>query len=99
MIPYSRIIRVPMEQGESIEEMIRRCTETNEPIDSTAPMIYTEEKNGVMPEYDIRTDRFEIALDAIEKVDKSNIATTDNKPDTESNDNTPANVVPEDNAK
>lgn len=57
--------------GESLEEMIRRCTASNEPIDSTAPMIYTEEADGVQPQYDPRADRFEIALDAIDKYNKS----------------------------
>lgn len=60
--------------GESLEEMIRRCTASNEPIDSTAPMIYTEEADGVQPQYDPRADRWEIALDAIDKYNKSRAA-------------------------
>lgn len=70
----TQIHRVPREQGESIEEMIRRCTESNEPIESTAPMIYTEEAAGVQPQYDIRADRFDIALDAVDKYQKSEAA-------------------------
>lgn len=70
----TQIHRVPREKGESIEEMIRRCTESNEPIESTAPMIYTEEAAGVQPQYDIRADRFEIALDAVDKYQKSELA-------------------------
>lgn len=70
----SDITRVPTETGESIEEMIRRCTESNEPIEASAPMIYTEEENGVMPQYDIRADRFDIALDAIDKYQASEVA-------------------------
>lgn len=70
----TQIHRVPREQGESIEEMIRRCTESNEPIESTAPMIYTEEAAGVQPQYDIRADRFDIALDAVDKYQKSETA-------------------------
>lgn len=68
------ITRIPTEQGESIEEMVRRATENNEPISATAPMIYTEEADGVRPEYDIRTDRNELALEAIDKYQKSQIA-------------------------
>lgn len=67
----SQIKRECVQDGESIEEMIRRCTESNEPIDSTAPMIYTEEADGVLPQYDPRTDRFDIALEAIDKYQKS----------------------------
>lgn len=70
----TQIHRVPRDKGESIEEMIRRCTESNEPIESTAPMIYTEEAAGVQPQYNIRADRFEIALDAVDKYQKSEIA-------------------------
>lgn len=70
----TQIQRIPREKGESIEEMIRRCTESNEPIESTAPMIYTEEAAGVQPQYNIRADRFDIALDAVDKYHKSEIA-------------------------
>lgn len=70
----SQIKRECTQEGESIEEMIRRCTENNEPIDATAPMIYTEEADGVQPQYDIRTDRWDLALDAIDKYHKSQAA-------------------------
>lgn len=39
--------------------------------DGVFPTIYTEKRDGVLPEYDIRTDRFEIAIDAIDKINKS----------------------------
>lgn len=52
-------------EGERIEEKIRRITTNNEPIEDTAPIMYTERKNGVQPEYNIRTDRWEIAIDAM----------------------------------
>lgn len=63
-----------MESGESIEEMIRRCVANNEPIGAEAPMEYTEKAKGVYPEHDIRTDKQELALDAIDKFQKSEIA-------------------------
>ena len=61
----------PLENGESIEEKMRRVTTTNEPIDNVAPMIYTEKKDGVLPQYDIRTDRWDIAQEAMGVVAKS----------------------------
>lgn len=76
----SDIKRVPTEIGESIEEMIRRCTESNEPIEASAPMIYTDKEDGVLPQYDIRADRFEIALDAIDKYNASEAAKTKETP-------------------
>lgn len=39
--------------------------------DGVFPTIYTEKRDGVLPEYDIRTDRFEVAIDAIDKINQS----------------------------
>lgn len=50
---------------------MRRVTQSNEPIENVAPMLYTERKDGVLPETDIRTDRFEVAQEAMGKVEKS----------------------------
>lgn len=67
-------------EGESIEKKMRRVTENNEPIDNTAPLIYTEKKDGVLPQYDIRTDRWDVALEAMDKIAASLDAKRDNKP-------------------
>lgn len=61
-------------EGESIEAKVRRIVANKEPIKDGAAMIYTEKKDGVIDAYNIRTDRWEIALDAIEKVQKATIA-------------------------
>lgn len=63
--------------GESIEEKCRRIESNNEPIKDGAPIIYTEHKEGVIPAYDPRTDRFEIAAEAMDKVTRSQIAQRD----------------------
>lgn len=65
-------------EGETIEQKINRIVNNKEPIKDGAPIIYTERKDGVNPAYDIRTDRFEIAVDAMDKVAKTNIATREN---------------------
>lgn len=62
------------EEGEMIEEKIGRILKNNEPITDGAPIVYTERKDGVRPEYDIRTDRFELAIEAMDKNTKGNIA-------------------------
>ena len=67
-------------EGETIETKIVRIVTQNEPIKDGAPLIFTERKQGVLPEYDIRTDRFEIAIDAMDKITKSNLAKRDKKP-------------------
>lgn len=58
-------------EGERIEEKIDRIVNNKEPITDGAPIIFTERKDGVQPAYDIRTDRWDIAVDAMEKVDKA----------------------------
>lgn len=61
-------------EGESIEAKVRRIMNNKEPITDGSPLIYTERKDGIQAAYDIRTDRFEIAVDAMDKVTKSHLA-------------------------
>ena len=61
-------------QGEPIEAKIERIMSNKEPISDGAPLIYTDREDGVQPAYDIRTDRFDVAIDAMTYVAKSNIA-------------------------
>lgn len=61
-------------EGETIETKVRRITENKEPISDGAPVIYTDRKDGTKPEYNIRTDRWEIALDAMDYVNRSRTA-------------------------
>lgn len=59
-------------EGERIEDKMDRIINNNEPISDGAPIIYTERKDGVLPEYDIRADKWDIAIDAMDKVAESN---------------------------
>lgn len=61
-------------EGETIEQKCERIESNKEPITDGAPIIYTERSSGVAPEYNIRTDRFEIALDAMDTVSKAETA-------------------------
>lgn len=45
--------------------------EANNMEDGVFPIIYTEKKDGVQPEFDIRTDRFEVAIEAMDKINQS----------------------------
>ena len=58
-------------EGETIEEKVMRITQNNEPITDGSPIIYTERKDGVRPDYNIRTDRFDVAIEAMDMVNKS----------------------------
>lgn len=61
-------------EGESIEVKVQRIVENNEPISDGAPIIFTDRRDGVLPAYDIRTDRFELAIEGMDYVAKSNLA-------------------------
>ena len=50
--------------GERIEEKIERLLNNKEPIRDTAPQVFTDRQDGVKPEYDIRTDKWEEAASA-----------------------------------
>lgn len=41
--------------------------------------IYTERKDGVLPQYDIRTDRWELAQEAMDKVNEAREAKADDR--------------------
>lgn len=60
-------------QAEPREVKLRKIInrEANNMEDGVFPTIYTEKKDGVQPEFDIRTDRFEIAIDAMDKINRS----------------------------
>ena len=68
-------------EGETIETKVNRIVNNGEPITDGAPIIYTERKDGVLPEYDIRTDRWDIAIDAMDKVNMDRFAKRENKVD------------------
>ena len=57
-------------EAEYIEQKVARITESNEPITDGAQMIYTNAKDGVVKAYDIRTDKWEVAQDAMNSVNK-----------------------------
>lgn len=59
-------------EGEPLEAKIRKLMENKEPLEQndTAPLIFTERNQGILAAYDIRTDRWEIAVDAMDSVTK-----------------------------
>ena len=55
-------------EGENILTKVRRILDENEPLTDGAPLIYTPKGDGVKPEFDIRTDKWQIAINAMDKV-------------------------------
>lgn len=62
---------VEVMQGETIEEKVERIVNNKEPIKDGAPPVFTERGKGVLASTNIRTDRFLIAIEAAEKIEKS----------------------------
>jgi len=63
--------------GETIEQKVTRLVQNKEPIKDGSPIIYTDRKEGVNPAYHVRTDRWEIAIDALDRLTKSKQAKRD----------------------
>lgn len=72
--PHSRIQTEVAREGQSIEEYLRKALAGKEPIKATAKVTYNDRKDGVLPQHDIRTDRFEVALMATDKIHASSFA-------------------------
>lgn len=70
-INYRSKLETELVEGERLELKIDRMTQNNEPIGDSAPLIYTPRKDGVIAAYDIRTDKWDIALEAMEKVNQT----------------------------
>ena len=74
------------QQGVSIVTKVKRCLgnkdkrilENKEPITDGAPIIYTNRDDGVVPAYNIRTDRWDIAQEAMDAVNQQRIAKSKN---------------------
>lgn len=67
----NRLKSIEIYEGESIETKCARILQDKEPITDTAPIIYTAKEDGVLPAYNIRTDRFDIAMDAYDKITRA----------------------------
>lgn len=59
---------IEYEEGENILTKVRRVLDENEPLTDGAPLIYTPKEDGVKPEFDIRTDKWQVAIDAMDRV-------------------------------
>lgn len=73
--PKSKIQINNLYEAEPLEVKLRRKmkggkVDEEEGDRKTWAIAYTEKKDGIKPEYDIRTDRFEIAREAMETLEK-----------------------------
>ena len=56
------------ENGETLIKKIQRILDENEPLTDGAPMIYTPKQEGVRDDCNIRTDKWALAMDAMDRV-------------------------------
>lgn len=68
IVSFTSIVCNESTEGELIEQKVFRMIENKEPITDGSEIAYSERKDGVIPGSDIRTDRFDAALDAMDKV-------------------------------
>ena len=56
------------EEGETLIKKIQRILDENEPLTDGAPMIYAPKQAGVRDDCNIRTDKWALAMSAMDRV-------------------------------
>lgn len=56
------------EKGETLIKKIQRILDENEPLTDGAPMIYTPKEAGVRDDCNVRTDKWTLAMNAMDRV-------------------------------
>ena len=56
------------ENGETLIKKIQRILDENEPLTDGAPMIYTPKQAGVRDDCNVRTDKWALAMEAMDRV-------------------------------
>ncbi len=57
-----------IDAGETLIKKCQRILDEGEPLTDGAPMIYTPKQAGVKPECNVRSDKWGIAMDAMDRV-------------------------------
>lgn len=60
-------------QGETLEAKVFRALNNGENLEGGGEIIYTAKRDGILPQYNIRTDKQDIAVDAMDKIAKGQI--------------------------
>ncbi|AXH77590.1 MAG: hypothetical protein [Microviridae sp.] len=75
-------------EGERLEIKISRMLEDNEPITEISERIYGSREEGVIPSTNIRSDRWDAAVDAMDAANQSKIARREAKREKPTKDET-----------
>lgn len=57
-----------IDSGETLIKKCQRILDEGEPLTDGAPMIFTPKQAGVKPECNVRTDKWDIAMKAMDRV-------------------------------
>lgn len=68
-----------LREGQSTEELMRINTANKEQPSPMLPEMYQARNEGIDPLCDIRTDRFDMALTAMDKVTRAHLLASQNK--------------------
>lgn len=63
----TKLVRRCFEKAQSIEEQVRQSVESKEPIAATKNVIFTAKREGVLPQYNPRTDKQVIAVEQFDR--------------------------------
>lgn len=72
--PKSQLTQAHQIDRESLEKKLVRVLNNNEPITDASPEIYTNRDEGVQASLNPRTDKWEIACEAMDKVSQQKTA-------------------------
>lgn len=75
-----------IEPGETLIKKCQRILDEGEPLTDGAPMIYTPKQAGVKPECNVRTDKWDIAMNAMDRVNSYKLTEYLKKGTTEESD-------------
>lgn len=77
-----------LREGQSIEEVMRINTTNKVQPSPILPELYQKRNEGIDPLCDIRTDKFEMAMQAMDKVTRLHLLASQNKDKMGKSDNT-----------
>lgn len=80
--------RKQMRVGQSIEEVMRINTANKTQPTAILPELYQPRNEGIDPLCDIRSDKFDLALDAMNKITRAHLLASQNKDKLGKPDNT-----------
>lgn len=61
-------------EGETIEDRVKRLMNNEEGLTDGSPLIFNSREEGVKPEHDIRSDKFDRLVEATDKTSRNGLS-------------------------